>query len=659
VLRVNELEPGLIPAGLAVLVFVLLGVKDAGYPATVWYPSTIFVLLLLALTAWAGRRTLAGLPRLVLASILSLALLTAWTYLSIAWSEVKGDALDGANRMLLYLAVYLLFLLLAPAAGAVLSLLAVYVLAVFASGLWEFVAASRATDPDAYFLLARFSEPTGYQNANSALFSLAFWPALFIASRRELPVLVRALMLGAAGGLVELALLSQSRGWLAAMPLVFLLYIALVPGRVRSLVFMVPVAAAVLAARAPLLDVYSSLRDGSGISSALDGAVVTVVLSALALCFVGAVMALIDRRLLPAGAVARRLTLATGSVFALAAVVGLVAGLVWLGNPATRARHAWHGFKSTSDVQGSYLTSGFSSNRYDLWRVAWHEFKRSPVKGVGSDQFAVDYVRERHSPEEPLYPHSVELKVLAQTGIVGAILLVAFLATAVAAWAGRRAETQLARATRTMAFVGFAYWFLHGSVDWFWELAGLGAPAFALLAVAVGDSARDATPRRAVRHSAALAVAALIAAAVLVPPWLSALEVRAAAGQWRKEPDQALDRLHRARSLNPLSDWPDVIAGAIASRVGNQPEMVTAFRRGIARNPSNWYSHLELAVAYGRAGQRSAALRELGEVKRLNPREPTIPLVRDGLRSGRPISTAQLDTIFLRRTFVSNRVRPR
>src|SRR4051812_49924187 len=92
VLRVNELEPGLIPAGLAVLVFVLLGVKDAGYPATVWYPSTIFVLLLLALTAWAGRRTLARLPMLVLGPILSPALLTPLISLSLVLSGGQRDA---------------------------------------------------------------------------------------------------------------------------------------------------------------------------------------------------------------------------------------------------------------------------------------------------------------------------------------------------------------------------------------------------------------------------------------------------------------------------------------------------------------------------------------------------------------------------------------
>jgi O-Antigen ligase len=657
--RLNELEPGVIPAALATLLFIVLGAKDAGYAASVWYPSAVFLAALLAVSVWAFRGTSVRYSRAAVASVAFLAALTLWTYVSIAWSDVTGDALDGANRSLLYLVVYVLFLFLAPSAGAFAALLAGYVLAIAGIGLYELVAASRAANPDAYFLVARFAEPTGYQNANCALFSLAFWPALFLASRRQVPVPLRAFMLGAAGVCVELAVLSQSRGWLAAMPIVYVLYVALVPGRVRSLAFTVPVAIAALAAQGPLLDVYSALRDGVAIRSALDDAWAAIVVSGLALAGVGLVMALADRWLDPRGAVARRLTFVTASTFAAAAAVGLVVTLVWLGNPATRIRDAWDGFKGRPHLTGSYLTSGFSSNRYDLWRVAWHEFEHAPVQGVGSDQFAVDYLRERRSDEEPLYPHSVELKVLAQTGIVGGVLFLGFLVTAVTAWARRREESAFARASRAAALVAFAYWLVHGSVDWFWELAGLGAPAIAFLAFAVGGGA----PRRNVaaarsRALSLVAIPSLVLALVLfVPPWLSAKEVRAASGQWREDPAAAFDRLDRARRLNPLSDWPDVVAGAIASRIGDERKMIASFRRALERNPTNWYSHLELAVAYGRRGERSAALRELRQVERLNPYEPTIQLVRAGLRSGRPVSTRELDAIFLRRTFVSNRER--
>jgi hypothetical protein len=660
VLRLNELEPGLIPAGLAFLVFVVLGARDAGYPATVWYPSAIFLVALLAVFVWAGRETFARLPRAALGSVVFLALLTVWTYVTIAWSDVKGDAWDGANRGLLYLAVYVLFLQVAPSARGFGVLLAGYVVAITGLGIYELVAASRSANPDSYFLVARFAEPTGYQNANCALFSLAFWPALFLASRRQLPVVVRGLMLAAAGVCVELALLSQSRGWLAAMPIAFVLYVAVVPGRVRSLVCAAIVAATVLVARGPLLDVYSALRDGRDIPGALHDARNAILLSAILLAVTGAIVAIVDRRVSPESRAARRFALAVGAVVALVAISGTAVAIVWVGNPATRVRHAWTEFKGPpAHVSGAYLTSGFASNRYDLWRVAWHEISAAPLQGVGSDQFAVDYLRERRTDEEPLYPHSVELKVLAQTGLVGGLFFAAFLATAIVGWRRRREESPFARAARAAAFVAFAYWFLHGSLDWFWELPGLAAPAFALLAFAVGG--QKAGPRARPRRLLAVAgvVAVVLALLSLVPPWLAATEVRAAAGEWRQHPAGAFARLDRARALNPLTDWPDVIAGAIASRLGDDRRVIASFRRALHRNPTNWYSHLELAVAYGRTGQKASALRELGIAERLDPLEPTIPFVRSRLRAGRPVQTQELDTIFLRRTFVSNRGRPK
>src|SRR3954451_6051673 len=142
--RVNELDPSVIPAALAVVVFVVLGVKDAGYPATVWYPAAVFFVALLAISMWALGGASARLSRPPVVSVGFLAALTAWTYASIGWSDVKGDALDGANRCLLYLVVYVLFLLLAPTVGAFAGLAVLYVLAIAGAGVYELVAAWRS-----------------------------------------------------------------------------------------------------------------------------------------------------------------------------------------------------------------------------------------------------------------------------------------------------------------------------------------------------------------------------------------------------------------------------------------------------------------------------------------------------------------------------------
>ena len=135
--------------------------------------------------------------------------------------------------------------------------------------------------------------------------------------------------------------------------------------------------------------------------------------------------------------------------------------------------------------RGSRLVSGLGSNRYDFYRVALDEFLAHPIVGIGADNFQQQYLVHGRSEETPRYPHSVELRTLAQTGLVGALLALVGLGAALLAGArALRSADPLARAVAAAALAGFAYWVVHGSFDWFWEFAGLGAPAFALLGIA-------------------------------------------------------------------------------------------------------------------------------------------------------------------------------
>jgi len=77
--------------------------------------------------------------------------------------------------------------------------------------------------------------------------------------------------------------------------------------------------------------------------------------------------------------------------------------------------------------------------------------------------------------------------------------------------------------------------------------------------------------------------------------------------------------------------------------------MREAFSRALARNPTNWYTHLELALADSQLGRRQAALGELREAKALNPLEPIIDDVRTGLQNGEPIDPSEIDRRFVRR----------
>jgi tetratricopeptide (TPR) repeat protein len=200
---------------------------------------------------------------------------------------------------------------------------------------------------------------------------------------------------------------------------------------------------------------------------------------------------------------------------------------------------------------------------------------------------------------------------------------------------------------------------VHGSVDWFWEFAGLGAPAFALLglscslAPARGASSDATTPggagrRRAKRpfagRSTAVRVATiagvvalvLVACLSLVAPWLSELQVESAARIWRTAPRKAYSTLEDAASLNPLSEEPYLVAGTIALRFGDLTRADRDFSKALGRTPGDAYATLERGAIASSAGRQGEALRLLGKAARLDPRDElaheALALVRRGKR---------------------------
>jgi hypothetical protein len=649
----------LVPGIVAVAVFVFWQANQGGYPPVVWYPGALLVLGALAVTATTCRPSLRDQPRRTVLAVAFLAGFTVWTFASIAWADVRGDAWDGANRTLLYLAAFALFALRPWRSQAAVALLGAYVLATAAVLTAFLLRAASASDPGAFFTSGRLAEPTGYANANAALALAAFWPALFLSSRREVAWPLRALMTGCAGVLLELGLLPQSRGSAFAFPIVAALYVALVPGRGRSLLFALPVGFVVAAFLDPLLDVYAVAESDPAFAAAVARAGRAMLYTFAILVPLGGCLALADRRLRLDERVSRLLSRVLAVLAAAACVAAAAFLLVVVGNPAGRAVDAWSDFKAGQPTTSGNvrLAGSLGSNRYDFWRVAVAEFRDSPITGIGADNFAVGYVRARGpTGEEPSYPHSLEVMILSQTGIVGSVLFVGFLVCALAAaWRARLLTDPLGRALAACSVVAFAYFFVHGSGDWLWEFPGLGAPAFAWLGLGVGlaqsepSGSTGALETRAGRRLAALALLALTfaAASSFVLPWLAAREVDLAVRTWRDDPADAFVRLERARKLNVLSERPDLVAGAIAARTGDLERMRAAYERALERSPRNWYAHLELAILDANSGARDVALARLDEAQALNPLEPTIDEVRRLVAGGERVS---LEVI--RRTFV-------
>jgi hypothetical protein len=659
-------RPELILGMLAVGVFVVWDAAQGGFPPTIAYPGAVFLLGLLTVTAITYRAELTNLPTPSVVALALLAAFTLWSFVSIAWADVRADAWDGANRTLLYLTVYVLFTLPRWRATTAAIVLGAYSLGVALIGVGVLIDATGTSDPAALFNDgSRLVEPIGYTNGTAALFAAAVWPAIFLASRSETPWPLRGVFLAAAGLLVQLAIVPQSRGAFIAAPIALALYLALVPNRVRSALVLLPVAAATALAAPDVLDVFTVAENGGDLGAALDRAGGAMAISALALLAIGACLGLADRRIPISSTTERTTGLGLGVAGAVAGVVGAVLLLGVIGNPVTWAEERWDDFKGGYDPQGfgsSRFSGNLGSGRYDYWRVALdEEFSGSPVAGAGAENFAVVYLRERETLEEPLYAHSLPIGVLAGLGIIGGVLFVGFVGFAVAGGMRTRlaATDPFARAVSAAALVAFAYWLVHASGDWLWAIPGLTAPALAWLAIAGrlrGDGKAGGSPPAprsrslpGLLVSGAALVAVVFAAISYMLPWAAARDVETAESTWRSDPDAAFERLDRARALNFLSSEPDVVEAAIAGELGEIGRVRAALEDAIEREPTNWYALLELGTLYADEGDRAAGLVRLREAAELNPHDGQIRLALRRAREGRPLSLAQLRRISLRR----------
>jgi tetratricopeptide (TPR) repeat protein/xanthosine utilization system XapX-like protein len=638
-----------VPCLLGIVLIALLGAMEGGYFATTWYAAALFLLALLALLVAVVPRERRP-PAAVTAAVALLFAYALWSYLSILWADDQGSVVDGAGRALMYAIVFALFALRPMSGGPALALVGAYGLVVGVVGLVELVRLGAAADPSGYFLDRRLAEPFGYHNGNVAFWFSGFWPCAYLASRRELTPPLRALLLGLAGILLGLALMGQSRGWLFSVPVVLIALVAIVPGRGRLVCALVALAVAGLAVRSPVLRVHDDVAVGTGLVRLVDDAVRAIELAALGLGAAGLVAALLDARVALSARTARRIS--AGVVAAAAAAVALGVGgvLVRADDPVGAVRDAWDEFKR-GDLprQGeTRFTASLGSGRYDIWRVGWELFEEHPVAGVGADNYQQDYLQRAETNERPRFPHSLELRLLSQTGVVGALLFAfAMAAAAFAAFRARLRGPPLTRVAVAGALLVPLYWLVHGSVDWFYELPALAAAAFAMLGLAAGSAPRPERTERpgplSVTARVGLGLAAAIAALVLLVPWLAERDMRAAAQDWRASPQDAFERLDRAKTLAPLSPRPYLYEAAIALRLDRVDRARDAYAEALRLNPRDWYSTLELGVLASMRGDRESATGLLERAVRLLPGDrPTRAALR-AVRAGRRVDIRRIN----------------
>lgn len=668
----------LLPAAVTIAVLVAWAATGGGYESLPtlgggydpgpWYLGALTLVGLTCATALGSTRV--SISRWAKAAIAVLGGYVAWSFLSISWAHDQGSAFLGSNRALVYLAVFGMFAILPWRALTVRTGLALLVAGFGAIALVTAVRIGVLADPSKLYLEARLIYPLGYYNADAALFTLTAFVAVALSADRDAPAALRVVGLTIAALCLQLAVLGQSRGWLFSLPVMLLLALLVVPGRVRLLLFALLPALATAVVAPTLLDVYSRATvDGVTLAQPHlthvlheqgSHAARAMLIADVALAILATALVLLDRRVELSAGTARTVNRLAAGVACVAVLGGVAAGVIAThGHPIGRLESAWHSFANSSNTaNGPSRFTKLGSERVDMWRVALHEFANHPLTGLGQDNFAAAYLRNRRTDQEPRWVHSVELRMLTHTGIVGGLLFLLFVAaTLLAALRGTR-RLRPERAAAGITLLAGIVWLVYGSIDWFWEFPVLSVPAFAFAGAAAalgrprGLAPREGSAEPVVStgaqpdHKRLPIVAGRIAAgllgvaaiAALVVSFVAARETQKATEVWSSQPAQAYKELRSASSLLPFDAQIYLVGGAIAL---NSEEPAQAHRwlgEAQQRDDEGWLAPFLLGVLDGEQGRRAPARAELARASELNPREPLVGQALDRVSSGRPLT---------------------
>ncbi|HEX6458656.1 MAG TPA: O-antigen ligase family protein [Thermoleophilaceae bacterium] len=438
-----------------------------------------------ALVAWLGVLVLvaaggAPLPRSAPGwlALVGLALLTAWTALSITWAPLRGPATEYVERLLLYLGAFLVAIAvgrLALVARALEPALAAGIAIVIGYGLSGRLLPGVIHLAHSVHAGGRLEQPITYWNSEGALAAVGLVLCARLAGDAGRPRAMRLVAAAATAALGAGIYLSYSRGAIAAAAVGLVVLVAAVPLRPQLRACAVAAVAGVVAsACAAAFPGVASLHGGLG-ARERDGAIFFAIL-----VLISAASALVMNRLMSAErAEERPLPGARRRLGIAAAVVGLVlAGLV-VGGLQEKVSAA-----DLSRANPSRLTT-VSSNRYEYWRIAGRAFAHNAFKGLGAAGFRTYWLRERPIKESVQNVHSLELEMAAELGLVGLLLFSATIGGV--GWAARRALQ--ADAALTAGWMAAALvWLLHASIDWDWELPAVTLPAVILAGALVARS---------------------------------------------------------------------------------------------------------------------------------------------------------------------------
>jgi O-antigen ligase len=574
--------------------------------------------------------------------IVGLALLSA---LSSLWSGSTELSVIEADRVLAYLGFFLAAFLIAQtdkrrqrfAEGLAIAVTLVALLALGSRLLPHVVEFSHSFGSG-----ARLGYPLGYWNADGAMFGIAAamllwmsrgssWVGLRWAAVAALPAVLLALYFTySRGGLLSLLVasgcllvLSKDRLWLLAT-----------------------LGAGVLGAIPAVLAVQArgELADNVPSQATVDQGVTVLLILLAGIALVLLLFAGL-RRIESRGGVLTGHAVRLSQSSTLLKRIALAFAVLAIGAAIAVGGRAWDQF-SSSDVQfpsqpARHFSQLSGAGRHDFYRVAIDAFGEEPLigHGAGTYQFSWVQLRSIHMPVHNA--HSLYLEAFAELGLLGGLLVLALVGTLLwtgfSAWQAALAAQRDRYAVLLAAMLAFA---VGAGLDWFWEIAGLGAVFFLAAGVVVsvrcGQLASGPPGRKEEGRRFALAVAGLaiawIAALALIGPLLVQHELKSsqqAAAEGKVE--SAVDHAGTARSIEPWAASPYVQLGLLAELQGDYATAAERLTQAIEREDRNWQLYYLRSRVEHEGGAAAAARADLARAGRLYPLETCF---RDGWNCG-------------------------
>jgi hypothetical protein len=606
--RASEVRKGLAWC-LAVLLSVYLGLSGGGYDIVVRSEIGLVIWWFVLLGVLIGALPHSRIPRAGWIAAALLGGFLIWTWIGLSWSSSHELTLDEVCRLSTYLGCFLLALcaLRPGTARSLVNGLAVGIAAVcLVAILSKLIPGSfpASAQGNSFYRTGRLGYPFGYPDGVGEYAALALPLVLYTATSAQ-TLVGRALATAALQPVLLCLAMTVSRGGIFAAVVGTIAFIALVPDRIPRLPTFAITAAGIAVLMLSLLH-RPTLRDSLSIAPAGERhsmLVILVVVAAATAVAQAIVLVLGQRTRRPRWLfVSRR-----GAQAITSAIVLVVIALMIVGFAAGTFSHLWHDFKlwapPTNSNQYFRLFSLAGSHRYQYWQVAWKAFTGSPLHGIGSGTF--QYYWNQHAgqyAEKILNAHSLWFETLAETGIVGWLLLAGFFALIAFGGAARALRaTGTERTLIAAATAGVFAFCAAASFDWIWQIGV--APMVTLLLAAVTLAAQhhpagqpaasgpraSSTLRRFLRPRVLLVPAAILALILIAIPLTSTIEYRASqtavnGGQLHK----ALTDAKTAAAIEPGAASPYLQQALVLEQADDIAAAAHAIRQAIAREPTNF-----------------------------------------------------------------------